>query len=87
MSSSLSSSEELISAEWDDHCRADKGLYRATQAIFVRTPSNNPVYRDLVHLMGQWDRDLVVHAMMGQVCKAWNETLEVAEQRQLNVET
>jgi hypothetical protein len=87
MSSSWSDSEDPISAEWGVHCRAIKGLYKATQAIFVRTLANNPMYRDLTDLMGQWDSNRGVHHTIAQVCEAWNETLDVAEQQRLNVET
>jgi hypothetical protein len=87
MSASWSDSEDPISAEWGAHCRVVKGLYKATRAIFVRTLASNPMYRDLTDLMSQWDSNRVVHHTMAQVGKAWEETLDMAEQRRLSVET
>jgi hypothetical protein len=88
MLSTLSNSEEpMVSAEWNAHCCAVKRLYRAMRAVFLKTPSSNPVFRDLADLMERWDQDRGVHDTLTRVCDAWNDTLEVAERRQLNVET
>jgi hypothetical protein len=87
MSASWSDSEDSGSAEWDVHCRVIKRLYKATRSIFVRTLASDPMYRDLADLMSQWNSDRGVHRTMAQVGEAWSETLDVAEQRRLSVET
>jgi hypothetical protein len=87
MSASWSDTDELISAEWDAHCRVVKELYEATRSLFMRTKSSNPMYRDLTALMDHWDDSGGVHHTLAHAGEAWTETLDVSEQRRLSVET